>query len=185
MFFSKGKVLSGLIVLWGGLGAAFAYGTAPSDLKLNDTVWTYYSSGIRNHNFIDVYQCDFYYSSRDKPEKDRLFASINNLNYPMVIRIKILTSMLPDKMPEVWRDTLESEVTGKAFKRFRKGFAKLDEGDILIFMYLPGEGTGFYLNNKLLFQDPDPGLIKGLLEQWIGPQPISEDMKRTLTRKTN
>jgi len=157
-----------------------ANATPLSEFKLNGLTWNHYSSGIRTYNFVDVYQCTLYFSSQDKPKKDQLTAVIKNIEYPIAIRIKILTSMLPDKMPEFWRETIEGEVTGKAFSRFQKGFSNLNEEDILVFTYLSGKGTRLYLNDKLLFNDPGPGLMQGLLEQWIGSQPISEDLKQAL-----
>jgi hypothetical protein len=127
-----------------------------------------------------VYRCTLYQPEKQNLTLDKLAASIEALESPLAIRIEILTSMLPDKMPEAWRETIKSEVTGKAFRRFRKGFADLDEGDILLFVYLPGEATHLFLNDKLVFKDPGPGLMQGLLEQWIGSQPISEELKQAL-----
>ena len=169
------RIMTVVSFFWGGMNIASANADPPSGLKLNNHTWTRYSSGIRSYNFIDVYQCALYLHNKDK-----VIESIKNLDHPVALRIEILTSMLPDKMPEVWRETIDSEVTGKAFHRFRKGFANLDEGDILLFMYIPGESTRFYLNNKLLFKDPGPGLMQSLLEQWTGPRPISEDLKQAL-----
>ena len=169
------RIITILSILGVGLTIASANESPPPVLNLNNLTWTIHSSGIRSIIFVDAYQCAFYLHNRDKP-----IATIRNLEYPVAIRIKILTSMLPDKMPEVWRETIESEVTGKAFRRFQKGFLNLDEGDVLLFMYLPGETTSLFLNDKLIFKDPGPGLMQALLEQWIGSHPISEDLKQAL-----
>jgi len=169
------RIMTILSIFLGGLAIASGNASPPPDLKLNNLTWTHHSSGIRSYYFVDAYQCALYLHNKDKP-----IAPIRNLEYPVAIRIKILTSMLPGKMPEVWRETIESEVTGKAFRRFQKGFFNLDEGDVLLFMYLPGEATSLFLNDKLLFKDPGPGLMRALLEQWIGSHPVSEDLKQAL-----
>lgn len=174
------RVITVLIIFSGGFSIASAYAGPPSDFKLNSLTWAHFSSGIRSYNFVDVYQCALYLPDRDQLNADNLVASIKTLEHPVAIRIKILTSMLPDTMPDIWRETIESEVTGKAFKRFRKGFAGLDEGDVLLFVYFPGKSTHVYLNDELQFKDPGPGLMQGLFDQWMGAQPISEDLKQAL-----
>ncbi|GJL77165.1 MAG: hypothetical protein NPINA01_01540 [Nitrospinaceae bacterium] len=165
-------------IFLGGFTAPDASASPPPELKLNNLKWTHFSSGIRSYEFVDVYQCALYLPNRVRP-----IASINNLKFPVLIRIEILTSMLPDKMPDVWRETIESEVTGKAFRRFKKGFSNLDEGDVLLFMYLPGKATSLFLNDKFLFKDPGAGLMEALLEQWIGSHPVSEDLKEALLQE--
>ena len=165
-----------LSIFGGGLAITSANASPPPlEFKLNNLTWTHHSSGIRSYIFVDVYQCSLYLHYKDKP-----IASTITLEYPIAIRIEILTSMLPDKMSEAWRETVVSEVTAKAFRRFQKGFLNLDEGDVLLFLYLPGEATSLFLNDKLLFKDPGPGLMQDLLEQWIGSHPISEDLKQAL-----
>lgn len=177
------RIMTILSIFSGGLGVASVNASPPSSLNSAGLTWTHHSSGIRSYNFIDVYQCALYFPANEKPNQNKLAAAAKDLKSPIAIRIEISTSMLPDKMPDVWRETIESEVTGKAFHRFRKGFARLDEGDVLLFLYLPGEGTRLLLNDKPVFKDPGPGLMQGLLEQWVGSNPISEDLKQALIEK--
>ena len=164
----------------GVLGPNSAMAGPPSQMKQGGRTWVPHAYGIRTYGLIDVYQCAIYRPQDRTLTSKKLVASIKTLKTPVAIRIQILTSMLPDKMPEVWKETVKSEVTGKAFHRFRKGFARLDEGDVLLFVYLPGEATRLFLNNKPVFKDPGPGLMQSLLEQWVGSQPISEDLKQAL-----
>ncbi len=175
--FSFIRMLTVLSIFWGGSPIAPANASPPPNLHLADLTWTHHSSGVRSYNFVDVYQCALYLHDKNKP-----VASIRDLEHPVAIRIEILTSMLPDKMPPVWRETIEDEVTGKAFRRFKRGFASLDEGDVLLFVYMPGEATSLFLNGKRLFKDPGPGLMEALLEQWIGSHPVSEDLKQALLK---
>jgi hypothetical protein len=174
------RLLVILGMLWGNLCVASAMPAASAELNIDGIAWKNYSSGIRSYNLIDVYQCGFYFYGVEKFEKDNLMASIHSLNSAFAIRIIILTSMLPETMPDQWRKTIEEEVTGRALNRFKKGFARLNENDVLAFAYLPGKGTRFFLNGKFLFKDPGSGLMQSLLEQWIGSQPVSEDLKQVL-----
>ncbi len=171
------RIMTLMSIFLGGLDIASANASPPPDLKLDNHPWIHYSSGIRSYNFFDVYQCALYI-----PDKDIPISSLNltKLEYPVAIRVEILTSMLPDKMPDIWRKTIKPEIIDKAFRRFQKGFLNLNERDVLLFVYLPGEATSLFLNGRLLFKDPGPELMEALLEQWVGSHPVSEDLKRVL-----
>ncbi len=154
---------------------AFAEENPPSEIQLAGEKWTLASSGIRTYAFVDVYQCAVYL---DKPGK--VEESILEKKQPVAIRIQILTSQHPGHVPDVWKETIESEVSDKIYKRFKKHFLKLEEGDELIFSYIPGQSTRFYQNGKKVFEDSGSGLMQSLLEQWIGKDPISNDLKMAL-----
>jgi len=173
------RIMTIMSIFLGGLVSASANTSPPPDLKLNNLPWVHYSSGIRSYRFVDVYQCALYLPDKDKP-----FVSLDlkKLEFPVAIRIEVLTSMLPDKMPDVWRKTIKPEIIDKAFRRFQKGFSNLNKGDVLLFMYLPGEATSLFLNDELLFKDPGPELMQALLEQWVGSHPVSEDLKQALLK---
>ena len=172
------RIMTILSIFLGGLNITSVNASPPPDLILDNLPWIHYSTGIRSHHFVDVYQCALYLPDKEKP-----IASLQNLEYPVAIRVEILTSMLPDKMPDVWRKTIKPELIDKAFRKFQKEFLNLDENDVLLFMYVPGEATSLFLNDKLLFKDPGRELMESLLEQWVGPHPVSEDLKQALIGK--
>ncbi|PIR00251.1 MAG: hypothetical protein COV66_07130 [Nitrospinae bacterium CG11_big_fil_rev_8_21_14_0_20_45_15] len=174
------RILILMSIFLGELAPASANVSSPAHLKLNNVSWIHHSSGIRSYNFVDIYQCALYFPDKGKPFES---LDLTKLENPVAIRVEVLTSMLPDHMPDVWRETIKPEIIDKAFRRFQKGFLSLEEGDVLIFMYLPGEATSLFLNEKLLFADPGPGLMEALIEQWVGSHPISEDLKEALMRK--
>jgi hypothetical protein len=37
-----------------------------------------------------------------------------------------------------------------------------------------------YIKNEIKFPDSGSGLMQALLEQWLGPHPVSEDLKAAL-----
>lgn len=159
------------------MAPASTIASPPAHLKLNNLFFVHYSSGIRSYHFVDMYHCAFYFLDK---RKQIAFSDLAKLGDPVAIRVEVLTSMLPDRMPDVWRESIKPEIMDKAFRRFQKGFLNLEEGDVLVFMYLPGQATSLFLNEKLLFTDPGPGLMEALIEQWVGPHPISEELKKAL-----
>jgi hypothetical protein len=133
--------------------------------------------GEREIMWISVYRCALYLSRPfDDPKK-----IIASRDVPKVLTIRILTDGAPAEMPDQWRKTLEAELTEPLFRRMKRGYAKASAGDELKFAYLPGQGTAFYFNGKEVFNDPGYGLMEALLDQWLGPKPVSGNLKRLLS----
>ena len=173
----KNRLLIGVLVfIWiQSIADVLAHETPPSEINIEDRSWVLFSSGVRDYFFMDLYECAVYLDGKEKN-----LDSILNLIYPVAIRLKILTSELPGQVPDPWKETIKPEVSDKIYSRFKKQFFKLSEGDIILFIYFPGESTVFYLNGERKFMDPGPGLMEALLEQWLGPSPVSEELKASL-----
>ncbi len=168
-----------LLFLQAGLPAdSQAEENPPPTLNLGDKEWVLASSGIRTYAFIDVYQCALYLEKAGKVRK-----TILEQKQPVTIRIKILTSELPGQVPDAWKETIKPEVSDKVYKRFKKNFRKLEEGDELLFSYKPGKATLLYLNREKVFSDPGAGLMYSLLDQWLGEEPVSDDLKTALVHE--
>ncbi|QPJ60821.1 MAG: hypothetical protein G3M70_02525 [Candidatus Nitronauta litoralis] len=168
-----------LLFALGGSGAyAMAEDNPPSKMKLEGVEWMLASSGVRTYAFIDVYQCALYLKEPGKVRK-----TILEQKQPVTIRIKILTSELPGQVPDAWKETIKPEVSDKVYRRFKKNFKKLEEGDELLFSYTPGQATLLYLNREKVFSDPGAGLMYSLLDQWVGEEPISDDLKTALVHE--
>lgn len=175
----KYRILIGIIIF--GLVCVFtntsAQENAPTHIKISETDWQLYSYGTRNRFFVDVYQCAIYLNRKiTNPDL------IMSLKHPVAIRIKILISEIPDQVPDAWREAIKPEISDKLYSRFKKQIFKLKQGDLLGFTFFPGKSTNFYINNKKMFSDPGSDLILALLEQWIGPHPVSEDLKIALMK---
>ncbi len=150
----------------------------PSSIRIEEIDWQLYSHGVRIRYFMDVYQCAIY---MDKSGEN--LHSILELKRPVAIRIKILISELPDQVPDAWKEAIQPEISDKLYRRFKKRIFKLEQGDTLTFTFLPRQSTNFYINDDKKFSDPGSSLMLALLEQWIGPIPISEDLKMALLKK--
>lgn len=149
----------------------------PAIMKVENRNWKLHSYGVRNRWFMDVYQCALYLD-----DENQNLESVLDLKHPVAIRIKILISELPDQVPDAWREAIKPEISDKLYSRFKKQIFKLEQGDQLTFTYLPGQSTVFFINNEKKFSDPGPDLMLALLEQWLGPQPVSEELKIELMK---
>ncbi len=156
----------------------FTQENSPANISIEGRNWELYSSGVRTRMFLDVYQCAIYLDQEEKNLDSDL-----DLKHPIAIRIQILISELPEQVPDPWRESIKPEISDQLYSRFKKEIFKLTQRDLLIFTFLPGGPTKFYINNEKKFSDPGSGLMHSLLEQWIGPFPVSEDLKTALLLK--
>ncbi|QPJ64193.1 MAG: hypothetical protein G3M78_01775 [Candidatus Nitrohelix vancouverensis] len=150
----------------------------PASISIEDANWDLHSSGVRSRMFMDLYQCSIYLQH---DEAD--LVSILELQRPVAVRIRVLIAELPDQVPDPWREAIQPEISDKLYHRFKKQFFKLGQDDLLTFTYQPGGSTVFYINGEKKFSDSGPELMRSMLEQWIGPIPISEDLKMALLLK--
>lgn len=164
------------LVLWSHPGLAQEDAVAPRiDYKGASLVLN--GHGEREIMWMSVYRCALYLA-RTITDPAKI---VRSRDVPKVLKIRILTDNAPAEMPDQWRKTLESELTDRLFQRMKKGYAKTSAGDELTFAYLPGQGTSFYFNDKKVFNDPGYGLMEALLDQWLGPEPVSGNLKRLLS----
>ena len=78
-----------------------------------------------------------------------------------------------------WRElvpTLEPDAT----THLRRAFAALKRGDVVLVEYVPGKGTTVRVNRAEAATGANHDLILAFLDHWLGQQPVSEAIKRSL-----
>ena len=130
--------------------------------------------GVRERLFLDVYGCALY-APRRTSSSDYLMAPTT----PTAIRIRVdLTP--PADPPARWEETFRNALTPALYAHLTSVYEGLAAGDVLLFTYAPERGTRAYLNNRHVFTVAGHGLMRGLLDQWLGPYPVSADLRRQL-----
>lgn len=147
----------------------------PGKIVYQDVALRLNGYGEREVMWMDVYRCALYLARRSGDP-----AEIVRAREPKVLVIRVLTDNAPDDMPARWRQTLDAELTDRLFRRIKKSYRRAGTGDVLKFAYLPGKGTRFYFNDRHVLTDPGYGLMESLLDQWLGPRPVSRNLKRLL-----
>lgn len=132
--------------------------------------------GEREIFWTDVYRCALYLS---EPSNDR--AAIIATREPKALVITVLIDNLPDDMPQRWRETLSDELNREMYKRMKSAFRGAGAGDELRFAYVPGVGTRVTLNGERILVDPGYGLMAALLDQWLGGNAVSRNLRRLLS----
>lgn len=101
------------------------------------------------------------------------------------IRLKVLyDNELPEELPELWREPLQEEMNRIMLETVLNLYDQISTGDIVIFTYHPELGTRVSLNNERVIERNNSTLITTLLYNWIGIEPVSENLKRLLLNQS-
>jgi len=130
--------------------------------------------GERERWFLNVYGCALY-----APRKTSSPEYLMTRSTPSAIRILVKVTP-PSEPPDRWEETFQAHLANELFSRMTAVYEDLEAGDVLLFAYAPEDGTKAFLNGRLLFTDVGHGLMRGLLDQWLGPRPVSSNLRRLL-----
>ncbi len=155
--------------------ASWAEEAPPSQLNVADEQLILNGYGEREHWWTEVYRCALYL-----PRRSTSTAYITDAGTAKALQIHILYSDIPDSMPADWRALFGEELSRELFGKLKGAYADLRQNDRLIFAYSPSRGTRIFVNENLILTDPGHGLIEALLDQWIGPRPVSKNLRRLL-----
>lgn len=132
--------------------------------------------GERERWMMDVYGCALYL-----PEKSSSLDYILSPGTAAAIRI-VVNYDPPSDPPDRWESTFRQELSKELLGRMMDVYDDLEAGDVVLFAYAPGHGTKALLNGHRLFTDEGHGLMAALLDQWLGPRPVSKNLRRLLLR---
>lgn len=132
--------------------------------------------GERARWFLNVYGCAIY-----APRKTSSSKFLMSRSTPTAIRIRVNFTP-PADPPDRWEATFREALPDDLYGEMIGVYEDLEAGDMIRFAYAPEIGTKAYLNGRLLFRDPGHGLMRGLLDQWLGPRPVSLNLRRNLLR---
>lgn len=132
--------------------------------------------GERERWMMDVYGCALYL-----PEKSPSLDYILSPETASAIRI-VVNYDPPSNPPDRWESTFRQELSKELLGRMMDVYDDLESGDVVMFAYAPGRGTIALLNGRRLFTDKGHGLMAALLDQWLGPRPVSKNLRRLLLR---
>ena len=131
--------------------------------------------GSREHWWTEIYRCALYL-----PRRSDDLAYISNSQTTKALQISILSDNIPDTLPQEWRVLFREELSRELLGKLKVAAADLQHGDQLLFVYTAGQNTQILVNNVTLLTDPGHHLMYALLDQWLGYQPVSENLRRLL-----
>jgi hypothetical protein len=83
-----------------------------------------------------------------------------------------------------WQRELVPPLEPAATNHLRGAVAPLKRGDVVIVEYTPGKGTTVRVNRSESVVGANHDLMLAFLDHWLGQDPVSEDIKRTLLGST-
>lgn len=163
--------VAGLVLLVPGLAYA-----APEQIEVDGQVLVKVGEGTRERLTVDLYQVSLYLPS-ERADLQR----INDPSVPKAFQIEVLYGGgTPDDIPEQWAEELLPPLPEEKVGELRQVYQGLEEGDQLRVTYTPGSSTAVTLNGETVFSDPGAGLMRGLVDVFLGPDPVSEDVRSNL-----
>jgi len=180
--------LAALLVLWAPAHAvevqkiriADAVEVAGTQLVLN-------GAGLRKKFFMKIYVGALYLpASADTP--DAVFEQAGPKRVSMHFMFGDITAkQMADGWIESFEDNLsEAEMTQvrSRLDDFNGLFTTVQEGDVIVFDYLPGQGTRVSINDQVRGTIPGRDFNTALLKVWLGDRPASDAMKSAWLGKT-
>lgn len=108
-------------------------------------------------------------------------ASMTDDQAPKLIRLDVTyDGKVPDGLPSAWKQRLRQRVSQEFIRTLQKQYNNLRNGDTVRVSYLPGSGTTLSVNGNTIVTRPGGELMNAMMQVWIGPDPVSENIKRLL-----
>ena len=147
----------------------------PESVHFNDTELDLLGDGIRREFLLEVYEIGFY---SEVKELEKLVNTA--VEHPLAIRIKILSSLLPDEPPSYWIRLFSQVLNEEQFKLFTEHYTMLEAGDVLAINFRPEKGSSIYMKGECIIKLNGTEFIKVILDGFIGSNPVSTDLKKSI-----
>lgn len=132
--------------------------------------------GLREVLWQDAYAIGLYLAG-SPVEPDR----IRRPDQAKLIRIEVLfDGDIPEDLPSEWRTHLDEILRRDVLKTFRDLYRELKTGDRVTLAYTPAHGTSVRLNDESEIKSAGHEVMDAFLELWLGPKPVSKNLRRLL-----
>ena len=143
--------------------------------------------GLREKTFmkVNVYAIVSYVAAGTQLKGD-LGMSLLELDAPKMIRMDLLRGFSREKLCNAFKDVIEENYDDRTpFESDMEAFltyftADAQEGDVLVFTYLPGMGLKTELNGEEKEIIKNFEFVKALWTVWFGEDPASDGLKENL-----
>jgi chalcone isomerase-like protein len=149
--------------------------TIPDSVYFKDEELDLLGDGIRREFLLDVYQIGFYSDVKDISKLVKTAAE-----FPLAIRIKVLTNLLPDEPPSHWVTLFSKVLNEEQFEIFITHYAMLQEGDVLAINFRPEKGSSISIRGNRIININDADFIRVVIDGFIGSEPVSTDLKESI-----
>lgn len=173
-----GLLLAGLLFPEIAVARAIAGVELPEEVQVNGQELALKSCGVRDTLWVEHYVAAVYL-----PPDAAAASAMLDPGQPMAILLHITsTSMLPERVPEQWREPLRKELDDEPLSEVRKAYRGLTAGDRVRLDYSPKDGVEISVNGTVVIQTASRSLIDSMLRTWAGKDPLAGKLQRLLLR---
>ncbi|RZA30534.1 MAG: hypothetical protein EOP02_01220 [Proteobacteria bacterium] len=135
---------------------------------------------VREELWTNLYVVSLYLPQQPNMSVAQLSAS----HRPRLVRIDVTyDGAVPDGLPSSWKDRLQQQVAAEFLRTFQGLYNNLRGGDVVRLSYAPQTGTVVSVNGREVATRPGDAVFNTMAQMWIGPDPISENIKRLLLKQ--
>ena len=141
-------------------------------------------AGVRKKFFIKVYVGALYLPEPTHDLERVLDVSSGPRAVHMYIRYKEIDRQ---KLVDGWEEGFRKNLSPEAYqarkgdlKRFNRLFHSVRKGDVIRITYVPGLGTGVWINDEQTGIVPGDDFFRDLLLVWLGEHPADKGLKEAM-----
>jgi len=153
--------------------------TLPDTAQIGDRTLVLNGLGVRKKFVVKVYVAGLYLEQKSSDPGDIIKAEA-----PKRIVLAFLHSASKNQMADAFSESFNNNApdTAKTMKadidRFLAALESVNDGDQMVFTYLPGAGTTLAINGKDKLTIVAPAFAPVLFSVWLGPKPPNADLKK-------
>ena len=163
------------------LGGTLAGVTLPDTAQVAGKTLVLNGLGLRKKYMVKVYVAGLYLEQKSSDP-----SSILKADSPKRIVMHFVRSVSKNQIVDAFNESFENNTpdakqTMKAeIDQFLGALDSLNDGNEMLFTYLPGTGTTVAINGKEKLTITSPAFAPVLFSVWLGPKPPSSDLKAGL-----
>ncbi len=173
----RSALLAGLLACAPPAWAAQVAGiTLPPTETVQGTQLQLAGCAVREELWMNLYAISLYL-----PHGAAGAARMTDDQTPRMIRLDVTyDGQVPNGLPSEWKERLQQRVSQEFIQTLQNQYNDLRGGDTVRVSYVPGSGTTLSVNGNTVVTRPGNGLMNAMMQVWIGPDPISGNIKRHL-----
>lgn len=170
-------MLAGLLACAAPAGAAEITGvTLPPTEIVGSKQLQLVGCSAREKLWVDLYAVSLYL-----PREMTSAAALIDAGVPKLVRLDVThDGKVPNGLPSAWKQRLQPYVSQEFMQTLESFYNNLHGGDTVRISHTPGGGTTLSVNGETVATRPDGELMEAMLKLWVGPDPVSRNIKRDL-----
>ena len=159
--------------------ATLAGVTLPDTMQVGGTTLVLNGLGLRKKFVVKVYVAGLYVEHKSSDA-----SAVMNADAPKQVVMQFLHGASKNQMVEAFEESFNdnSPDARKSMKddidHWLNALESVQEGDQMVFTYVPGKGTTLTIHGKEKLKIANPAFGPVLLSVWLGPKPPSADLKK-------